>query len=118
MNFETLYASGVVVNIAIGFTVLEFAALWLFHRATGRGLPGHEYLLNGLAGLCLMLSLRAALAELWLLMALGLLAAGAAHLADLYQRTERLGRLNNAKGTAPALNPAAAAVERRSRIVG
>jgi hypothetical protein len=89
MNIETLYASGIVVDIAIVFTVLELAALWLFHRLTGRGLKPDDYLLNVLAGLCLMLSLRAALASLWILMAMGLIAAGVVHLADLYQRTER-----------------------------
>jgi hypothetical protein len=56
---------------------------------TGRGLKPDDYLLNVLAGLCLMLSLRAALASLWILMAMGLIAAGVVHLADLYQRTER-----------------------------
>jgi hypothetical protein len=89
MNIEALYSSGIVVDIAIVFTVMELAALWFFHRLTRRGLKPDDYLLNVLAGLCLMLSLRAALASLWVLMALGLLAAGVAHLADLYQRTER-----------------------------
>lgn len=86
MNLESLYASGIVVNIAIAVTVVEMAALWFFHRLTGRGLPPDAYLLNGLAGLCLMLSLRAALATLWPLMAAGLIAAGVAHLCDLLRR--------------------------------
>jgi hypothetical protein len=89
MNIETLYASGIVVDIAIVFTVLELAVLWLFHRLTGRGLKPDDYLLNVLSGLCLMISLRAALASLWIVMAMGLIAAGVVHLADLYQRTER-----------------------------
>ena len=99
MNLEALYASGTVVNIAITFTVVELAALWIFHRLTGRGLAPDEYLLNGLAGLCLMVSLRAGLAEWWILMALGLLAAGIAHLCDLYQRTERLNQRASGIGT-------------------
>ena len=90
MNLETLYGAGLVVNIAIGFTVIELAALLLFHRVTGRGLAPAEYFLNGLAGLCLMLSLRAALSEWWVLMALGLMASGVAHVSDLYRRSERI----------------------------
>jgi hypothetical protein len=103
MNLETLYVSGVIVNIAIAFTVVELAALWMFHRLTGRGLPAEEYLLNGLSGLSLMLSLRAALSEVWVLMALGLIAAGAVHLADLYQRSTRISQRNANRDTASGL---------------
>ena len=96
MNMETLITSAIVVDIAIVFTLFELTALWLFYRWTGRGLAPDEYLLNGLSGLCLMLSLRAALASLWVLMALGLMAAGVVHLIDLYRRTERIANRGSA----------------------
>lgn len=83
------YASGLVVNIAIAFTVLELLALLAWHRLTKRGLAPADYLLNLLSGLCLMLALRCALSEFWAGMALCLIAAGVAHLRDLVVRSRR-----------------------------
>lgn len=70
----------------IALTVVELLALWVFHKRTGRGLAPADYLLNGLAGLSLMVALRGALTSLWGLVALGLLLSGAAHYADLVRR--------------------------------
>ena len=83
------YASGVVVDIAIVFTVVELCALVAWHSFTGRGLRPQDYALNLLSGLCLMLALKAALAALWQGMALMLIAAGVAHLSDLVLRSRR-----------------------------
>ena len=69
--------------------MLELLALWGFHKWTGRGLAPADYLLNGFAGLGLMVALRGALMPQWGLVALGLLAAGAAHYADLLLRARR-----------------------------
>ena len=85
------YASGALVDIIIGFTVLELLALWLYHRFTGRGLVPADYLLNGLAGLSLMVALHGALTQQWPWVALGLVASGAAHFSDLWWRARRKG---------------------------
>ena len=88
---EHWYASGALVDGVIALTTLELLALWVFHKRTGRGLAPADYLLNGLAGLALMVALRGALTPHWGLVALGLLAAGAAHYADLLLRMRRKG---------------------------
>lgn len=75
----------------MALTALELLALWLFHKRTGRGLAPADYLLNGLAGLGLMVALRGALTPHWGLVALGLLAGGAAHYADLLLRLRSKG---------------------------
>ena len=102
MSIEALYASGIVVDFALLFTALELAALWAYHHFTGRGLAPDDYLLNGLAGLCLMVSLRAALASCWVLMATGLIAAGMAHFLDLYLRATPGSRMTGFLRTLPA----------------
>jgi hypothetical protein len=86
------YASGLIVNIAIGFTLLELLALWVWHRTTGKGLAPHEYVLNLLSGLMLMLALRASMAALWPGVAVCLMGAGAAHFSDLVLRSRRKAR--------------------------
>ena len=91
MILEQWYASGALVDAVMALTVLELLALWLFHKRTGRGLAPADYLLNGLAGLALMLALRGAVTAQWGLVALGLLAAGAAHYADLLLRVRSRG---------------------------
>jgi hypothetical protein len=87
------YASGLIVNIAIGFTLAELLALWVWHRSTGKGLAPGDYALNLLSGLMLMLALRASIAALWPGVALCLIAAGAAHGSDLVLRARRKARL-------------------------
>lgn len=83
---EQWYASGRLIDGVIALTVVELLALWLFHKRTGRGLAPSDYLLNGLAGLSLMVALRGAVTPLWGLVAVGLVLAGAAHYADLWMR--------------------------------
>jgi hypothetical protein len=78
MNIETLYASGLVVDFAIVFTVLELASLWAYHRWTGRGRAPDAYLINGLSGL-----------SFWMVMAISLIAAGIVHFIDLFQRASQ-----------------------------
>ena len=88
MNLATLI--GLLVDIAIVITVLEGIGLAAYHRMTGRGIAPHNYALNLVAGLCLMLALRAALAGSnagW--MALCLSAAGLAHGTDIWRRWKK-----------------------------
>ena len=88
MNASSLIA--VLIDLVIAFTVIEGAALLLYHRATGRGVVPREFLLNMLSGLCLMLALRALLRDAgaaWV--AACLLGAGLAHGADLWRRWRR-----------------------------
>lgn len=81
---------GWIVDLAIGFILAEAVVLLVLHRRTGRGLAPRDCLPNLAAGLCLMLSARAALApEPGWPVAAWLLAAGAAHAGDLAQRWGR-----------------------------
>jgi len=89
VNLEDIYHSPLVVDIAIGFMVLETACLWAFHRVTGRGLVVQDVLFTILSGLSLMLALRCALTPgLWPGMALFLITAGLAHGADMRARAK------------------------------
>jgi hypothetical protein len=89
VNLEDIYQSPWVVDIAIGFMVLETACLWAFHRVTGRGLLVQDVLFTILSGLSLMLALRCALTPgLWPGMALFLITAGLAHGADMRARAK------------------------------
>lgn len=89
MSLEDIYQTPLVVDIAIGFILLETAALWAFHQITGRGLAVGDCLLTILSGLSLMLALRCSLTPgLWPGMALFLITAGLAHGADLRARAK------------------------------
>lgn len=82
-----LFASGRVVDLILGLTLLEGLALALLHRRTGRGVAPADLVPNLLAGACLLLAVRGALTGAWwgwvaLLLAASLLA----HLADLRRR--------------------------------
>ena len=88
MNDHALIAS--LVDLVIAFTLIEGAALLLYHRAAGRGVAPRDFLLNMASGLCLMLALRAFARDAgvtWI--ALCLLSAGLAHGADLWMRWRR-----------------------------
>ena len=79
-----------LVNAVLVITLIEAAVLMLWHRLTGRGVPPREFALNLVSGLCLMVTLRAALADAaWPWIAAGLAAAGMAHAADLWRRWPR-----------------------------
>jgi hypothetical protein len=89
VSLEDIYQTPLVVDIAIGFILIETAALWAFHQITGRGLAIQDFLLTVLSGLSLMLALRCALTPgLWPGMALFLITAGLAHGADLKARAK------------------------------
>ncbi len=79
-----------LIDFVIAFTVVEGAALALYHRATGKGVAPREFALNMASGLCLMLALRSLVQVAgapWI--ALCLLAAGLAHGTDLLLRWRR-----------------------------
>lgn len=83
-------SSAVVVDLVIGLTVIEGLALALYHRLTGKGVPTGDFAVNLVSGLCLMLALRAAVADAaWHWIGLWLAAAGGAHATDLVRRWRR-----------------------------
>ncbi len=85
--FPVAFSVRFMVDLVIGFTLMEALALWLWHQSTGRGVAPGEWALNLLSGLCLMGAVRAALTDApWFWVALGLAAAGAVHAADLARR--------------------------------
>lgn len=92
-----------IIDLVIGFTLLECAALALYHRFRGRGVAPRDVGMNMLSGLCLMLALRCLSRDAgagWV--ALWLLAAGLAHGADLLMRWRRGERTATATGQVTA----------------
>ncbi len=81
------FSGTTLIDAVIALTLLEWLALYVCFRVTGKGLAPHHYTLNLVAGLFLMLALRSAVANGagWG-MALLLACAGLAHAADLYRR--------------------------------
>lgn len=80
-------ASGRIADLVIAVTLLEWLALAWLRRRTGRGIAPAALARALLPGLCLMLALRCALTgALWHWIAVWLLAAGLAHLADIVLR--------------------------------
>ena len=78
---------GGLIDTIIVITLIEVTILLLYHHQTKRGLMPRDYLLNVFSGLCLMLTLRCALAgSVWYVMATFLTAAGLAHVADIILR--------------------------------
>lgn len=78
------------VDLVIGLVLLEASAIAVHERVTGRGVALRDILATLVAGLFLLLALRAALAgEDWMLVALPLAAAGVAHAVDLARRWRR-----------------------------
>ena len=85
-----LITSGRVVDVILVVVAIEFIVLALHHRRTGRGIAPAAILPNLLAGIFLLLALRAASGSghaAWV--ALFLLLALLAHLADLQRRWVR-----------------------------
>lgn len=79
-----------IVDLVIAVTLLECAALALYHRATGRGVAPRDFLMNMVSGLCLMLALRCLARDAGMAwVALFLLAAGIAHGTDILIRWRR-----------------------------
>jgi hypothetical protein len=85
-----LLATERVVDLILGFVVIEAMALLVYAHRTGRGVAPADLLINLAAGACLLLALRGALAgsprgwiASWLAVALF------AHLMDLARRWRR-----------------------------
>ena len=88
MNDSSLIA--LLIDLVIGFTLLEAVALALYHRFTGKGVAVRDFALNMASGLCLMFALRCLAHDAgtaWV--ALWLVAAGMAHGTDLWLRWRR-----------------------------
>ncbi|WP_217362942.1 hypothetical protein [Roseicella sp. DB1501] len=87
---QALFSSGRVVDLALGLMLLEALALLALRRSRGGGLAPAELLAFLLAGAGLLLALRAALVgAAWQWIALPLILALLAHLADLGLRWRR-----------------------------
>lgn len=84
---SALFASGRVVDVIVLLMAAEAVALVAYRRACGAGPAFSALLPNFLAGLFLLLALRAALAEAsWGWIAAALAGSLLAHLADLRSR--------------------------------
>jgi hypothetical protein len=89
---EQLIASGRIVDAIIGLMVLEAIAIGAYHAGTGRGIGPVELAINLLAGVALLVALRAALTGAgWQAIAGALAVAGVLHVADLARRWKRRG---------------------------
>lgn len=85
-----LFASGRVVELILGFMLVEAVVLGIYHRRSGRGLRPLDLALNLAAGALLLLALRAALVDPDPLAPAPYLAVALlAHLADLARRWQR-----------------------------
>ncbi|MBC8058736.1 MAG: hypothetical protein H7Y61_19370 [Rhizobiales bacterium] len=79
-----------LVDLVIAVTLLECAALALYHRMTGRGVAPRDFAVNMLSGLFLMLALRGLASDAGIPWVAGcLLAAGLAHGTDIWLRWRR-----------------------------
>lgn len=84
---QAWFADGRIIDLLIGFTLLEGLALLAYHRVTGLGVRPRDFLANLVSGLCLMCALRAALSgAVWPWIGGWLAAAGLAHAFDLVRR--------------------------------
>jgi hypothetical protein len=87
---ETIWTGFQLIDLVIAMTLLEAAALAIYHQRTGKGLSPREFLPNLVAGLSLMFALRVGQSpHAWGWVALGLSCAGLAHAADVYRRLLR-----------------------------
>ena len=82
-----LFVGTWLIDTVIGLTLLEWLAVYIVFRTTGQGVAPHQYTLNLLSGLCLMLALRTVLASGpgWAMVGC-LSCAGLAHGADMWRR--------------------------------
>jgi hypothetical protein len=85
-----LFASGRVVELILGFMLVEAVVLGIYHRRSGRGVRPLDLAINLAAGALLLLALRAALVDPDPLAPAPYLAVALlAHLADLARRWQR-----------------------------
>ena len=82
-----LFASGLVVDLILGFLVLEAAVIigyWVWRK---RGIAPADFLPGLCSGALMLLALRAVLTgSSWVLPTVCLMLAGAAHLVDVLRR--------------------------------
>jgi len=84
---EALFTSGRMIDAILVLVALEAAALWFYIRGGRRSFAFADVLWNLLAGACLLLALRAAIADAgWAWLAVFLALALIAHVADLRRR--------------------------------
>ena len=82
-----LFRSGVAIDAILLFVAIEFAALGIWHRRTGRGPSALALAPNLAAGACLLLAVRAALVgSAWPWIAGPITLSLVAHLLDLRAR--------------------------------
>jgi len=82
-----LFHSGLVVDLILLLVAVEAIALLLLRRAWGRAPVVYDWLPNLASGACLLLALRASIAQAaWYWLALLLALSLVAHLADLARR--------------------------------
>lgn len=85
-----LFASGRVVELILGFMLVEAVVLGIYHRRSGRGVRPLDLAINLAAGALLLLAMRAALVDPDPLAPAPYLAVALlAHLADLARRWQR-----------------------------
>ena len=90
---EELITSGRIVDIMLGFVVLEVAAILVYRRLRGGGIPPSKLLVNIGAGGSLMLALLAVFRSAhWTVVAGCLVLSLVFHVADLAIRWERPGK--------------------------
>jgi RsiW-degrading membrane proteinase PrsW (M82 family) len=86
-DLQNLIVSGRVVDLVLAVMVVEALLLWFYHRSTGKGLTAVEIIITMLAGVFLLIAMRAALTGGdWTLIAMCLTASFAVHLTDLALR--------------------------------
>ena len=87
---EELIVSGRIVDIMIGFVIVEVAGLILYRRFTGRGVAPYSLLVNVGAGGSLMLALRAVYTEAsWTVVATCLVSSLVFHALDIADRWQQ-----------------------------
>ena len=92
---EQWVLGGSLVDTIIAITLLEAAGLLFYHHQTKRGMKPRDYLLNMISGLCLMLALRCILSGAsWHLVAICLVGAGLAHIADICLRLREYSKIS------------------------
>lgn len=86
----SLFSSGHVVDLILALMLAEGALVAVYHRRAGRGVAPLDLISNLLSGVFLLFALRFALLGAdWPFIAIALLAAFTAHLADLWRRWPR-----------------------------
>jgi hypothetical protein len=82
-----LFSNGRIIDGILVLVVVEIVVMILIHKKTGKGLRPLDLILSLLAGIALLLAVRAALIGLaWPAVALLLFLALIAHLVDLARR--------------------------------